>query len=169
MVVEDTRKMTLEEVDAALARLAQREVALVVVEACYEQQINKLKAEAESRAQPIREEIDSLAAKIRDYVDAHRASFTKPRSRKTPFGQYGLRSVSNVEIEDEELLVEFAGRNPSMGITATKVSVDKKALRTALEVHGDRVPGARISTGEVTFYQVAKSLLDEAKAKALSK
>jgi hypothetical protein len=96
---------------------------------------------------------------------AHPEQFTKPRAVTTDYGKLGRRTVSNVDVADDELLIQWALDNAHLDcIRVTRAPV-KPAIAERLRA-GQAVPGCSLVTGEEAFYTVAKALLEDAAAES---
>jgi len=162
-VLNDNRKyrsMTEAEADTIFAEIARLEIEITKTVSGYEKRLNALKMECTDKIAADTEKLEELEKDLCAYIDANKDRFVKPRARKTTFGKYGLRSVTNVEIKDEQRVIEFADRH---GLYLYKIEkkVDKTAVREAL-LADKPVTGAFIKSGEESFYNVAKSLIDSA-------
>lgn len=156
------QQMTVEEADALFARLAVIGAAIDRSAAETEKRIAELKAAHEKRVEANREEYGDLVERLTRYVNAHHSRFVKPRQRQTPFGKYGLRTVTDVRITDETLVMDFSDKR-ELALYSTVRKVDKAAVGKAIEQYGE-VPGAAIVSGSVASYTVDKKVLDQTKS-----
>lgn len=161
----DNRKfiaMTEVEADEVFASIAQLETECAAIDAVAEQRIAAIKRDAEDAAAIKRAEIIRKAAELERYITAHRDRFQSPRARKTNWGQYGLRTVTNVQVTNETELMAFATINNRRDLIEVVTKLDKSGVAAAID-KGEALPGAAKVTGERTFYKTAKALLDAAK------
>lgn len=164
-VLSDNRKykaMTAAEADALLEKIVGHKIEEVKLAAAYEKKLAAIKSEFEDKAEPIRKLMGGLALELEAYILANPERFAKPRARKTLFGSYGLRTVSSLEITDEQAVIA-AARMQTLPLFTEIIKVDKKAVEKAIS-EGYDVPGAEIQSGERAFYKESKELLDQAKA-----
>ena len=159
--------MTVEDADALMRDLAECEVQIAKLTAEAEAKITALKARLAERCAPLEARSGASAVKMADYIDNHHDRFAKPRARKTPFGSYGLRQVSNIEIADRNALLEHVISVGLENCYSVTYKLDMAGIAKAIS-DGYELPGVSVQTGERSFYKVAKSLIDEAK-KALEK
>lgn len=163
-IITDTRAalaMSVQEADQLFQRLAEATVIAMAVAAAYDQRLADIKAEAATAREQHLAIIKPLEARLRDYINAHPERFQKPRMRKTEFGQYGLRTVTNLEITDEMAAIMSVKAQALQALVITE-KLDKKAIEKAIS-DGATISGAEIRTGEIVKYDVKKELLDRVK------
>lgn len=154
--------MTVAEADELFSLIAIDEIDAARVAAQFEKRLAAIKADAEAVLGPIKARIGDRAKCLAAYIEAHKDDrFVKPRNRKTAFGTYGIRAVSNVEITDaDELLAELK----SKGLAACyeiKERILKAAVGKELEA-GIELSGAELRSGVRAEYKVEKKLLEAA-------
>ena len=156
----DTRTLrTDDDARQQFAAVARAEIEIEKVRAAEEARIAAVKAEAAAQLAPLAAERDRLAAPLTAYICVHADRFVRPRAVKTDFGRFGLRTVSNVEIGNRDLVEQWAlshGYDDCVIITR-RLSVP--ALRKRLN-QGDSVPTTEIVTGDEAFYSVDRELID---------
>lgn len=162
--LQDNREaiaMTAEEADAVMQRIAEISVSMTAEAAQYEEQITTIKSAAAEASKQFNGMLAPLEEQLTAYINAHPERFAKPRMRKTDFGSYGLRSVTKLEITDENAALMSV---KAQGIPAYTVieKLDKKAIEKAIS-DGKEITGAEVRSGELAKYTVAKALLDQAK------
>ena len=166
-VLNDNRKMqsmTADEADRLFAEIAELELQAAAIGADGDAAMQTLKTKYEQWLAEAKFQLPEKVTELTAYILANSERFQKPRARKTPEGQYGLRSVSNLEISDGSKVyayVKGAGMNECFEI---KVVLKKDAVLKALN-EGHQIPGAEIVSGERAFYKVAQELLQKAKGK----
>lgn len=165
--MSDTRKMSQEKADQLLEEIAGLEIELIRELVPLEAEINRLKSEAAAVKDKFGGAIKLKADELKTYVLANPDKFKKPKSRKTPFGKYGMRDLSNLEIDNEMKLLEFLMENRMTDYFKTEHKVMKTPLRAAIK-KGLDIPGVRIEDGESSFYQVDKTLLKQAEKETIS-
>jgi len=154
--------MTIQEADELFARIATDEIELARIAAQYEKRIAAIKADAEAVLGPVKARIAERAAKLAAYIEAHKDDrFVKPRNRKTSFGTYGLRAVSNVEVTDLQLLLADLTARGLTDCFEVNTRIAKAAVGKQLEA-GVELSGAEIRSGVRAEYKVDKALIDEA-------
>lgn len=153
------RAMTVQEADALFQEIALLTVKIEKTKANYEKKIAELKASAGRETEAPEAELRDKVAVLTAYINANPDRFIKPRQHQTDYGKYGVRSVSNLEITDEEA-VKLAVK--ALGIPALVVTekLDKKALEKAIG-DGLSIPGCELRQGEIASYTVAKALMEE--------
>ncbi len=153
------KAMTVERVNALFRSIALLTVRRDKIKAACEKRIADLKAAADRELDPLDAELKDMAAELAAYIDHNSDRFIKPRQRVTDYGKYGLRTVSNLEIVDEELA---KANVRARGIPALVVTekLDKKALEKAISDEKE-IDGVEFRTGEIASYTVAKALAEE--------
>lgn len=154
--------MTVADADQIMRQIADEEISLAALRARAERKIADVKLALETASAPAERRIRELAAKLSRYIDAHQELFQRPRARKTDWGNYGIRTVSGLKIEDAEALIDYAVQNALPGIIETRVRLSRTGVEKAL-AEGVELPGAAIVRGERSFYKIEKALLDRAK------
>lgn len=153
------QQMTPEQADALFASLAVLDAGIRRAAAETDKKIADLKKSFEERTADDSEQCKILAERLKAYIAAHRGRFVRPRQRKTPFGQYGLRTVTDTKIIDEQFVMAFSDER-RLGLYTVTRKIDKNAVGRAIEQYGE-VPGAKIVSGDVASYTVSKSVLDQ--------
>ena len=160
--IADNRKyrtMTEEEADDLFQQVAILELKSAKIKAAYEKKIADLKLSCESELETMAMELTYAAEELSAYILAHPERFVKPRQRKTKYGQYGLRSVSSISIQDPGSALADV---KTKGIPAVVISekLDKKALERAI-ADGYTIAGVVVEKGEIASYKVTR-VLEEA-------
>lgn len=165
-VLNDSREMTIDQADQLMQDIGNLEIQVIKFVATREKRVADIKSECEETIKPLADEIEEKGMLLQQFIKNNPNRFKKPKARITPFGKYGVRKVSNTEIEDEQAVIEYAKENrlPLFSITE---KVDKKAVKAAIE-GGKEIPGAEFKEGSESFYKVEKKLLDAAKQNILS-
>ena len=153
------KAMTVERADALFRSIALLTAKRDKIKAAYEKRIADLKAAADRELDPLDAELKDMSAELAAYIGHNPDRFVKPRQRPTDYGKYGLRTVTNLEIVDEELAKASVR---AQGIPALIVTekLDKKALEKAIS-DGKEIDGVELRTGEIASYTVAKALAEE--------
>ena len=165
IVLRDNRKykaMTAAEADALLEEIVKMSIEDTRQAAIYDKKLAAIKSEFEDKVNPLRTLMKQQAAELEAYINANPERFAKPRARKTPFGSYGLRSVSSLEITDEAAVIAIV-KAKALPLYTEVIKLDKKAVEKAI-CDGHSIPGAEIQSGERAFYKANKELIDAAKA-----
>ena len=155
----ELRAMTVQDTDELHRRIALVTVRINKILAGYEKKIADLKADADADVASLREVLKQDAGKLTQCIRLHGERFVKPRMRKTDYGKYGLRTVSNVEILDEASALISCKAQQIPAVIASE-RLDKKALEKAL-TDGLTIAGVELRTGEIASYTVDKSLMEE--------
>ena len=153
------RVISVQQADELFQQIALLTVQINKVKAGYEKRIADLKAlNAAQIAEPARL-LAEAEKMLKDYILANPERFIKPRQRQTEYGKYGLRTVANLEIINEE---DVKAACAAQGIDAVIYieKLDKKALEKAL-ADGAAIPGCEIRSGEIASYTVLKALMED--------
>jgi len=158
----DTRISSAVDPVATLDAIAADELLVIAEAARRDRQVDRARsaytvatAEAEARLAVNRTRLNA-------YIMANQDEFRKPRARKTPKGSFGLRTVSNVAVDDEPAVIAWADDNGYTDVVTREPKISKSAIRARLDA-GESVPGVALEQGDVSFYRLAKSLVDAAK------
>ena len=153
------RSMTVQEADALFREIALLTVKISKIEAGYEKRIADLKAAANGETEPLEADLREKVAVLTAYIQANPERFIKPRQHQTDYGKYGVRTVSNLEITDEEA-VKLAVKAQGIPALVVTEKLDKKALEKAIS-DGQSIDGCELRRGEIASYTVAKALMEE--------
>lgn len=151
--------MTVQQADALFQEIALLTVKIEKTKAQYEKRIAELKAAAGRETEAPEAELREKAAVLTAYINDHPERFIKPRQHQTDYGKYGVRTVSNIEITDEEAVKAAVKANAIPALVVIE-KLDKKALEKAIG-DGLSIPGCEMRRGEVASYTVAKALMEE--------
>ena len=160
--IDDTREfdaMTVEEADSLFQAIAIKETEIKKHNAICDKKIAVLKLNLENTIAPLRNDIAELSKRLSEYVKLHKERFIKPRQRSTNFGKYGVRTVTELIITDEQAVIDFAKAN-NLPLYKTEIKLDKKAIEKLI-VDGKEIPGAYRKVGDIISYNVAKVKEDE--------
>lgn len=153
------RAMTVQQADALFQEIALLTVKIEKTKASYEKRIAELKAAAGRETEAPEAELREKVATLNHYILANPERFLKPRQHQTDYGRYGVRTVSNLEITDEEAVKAAVKENAIPALLVIE-KLDKKALEKAIG-DGLSIPGCEMRRGEVASYTVAKALMEE--------
>lgn len=169
VILHDTRNasaMSVAEADKLFARIATDEIELARVALQFEKRIAAIKADADAVLGPIKARIGDNAKVLAAYITAHKDDrFVKPRNRKTSFGTYGIRAVSNLEITDMEALMADLKSKGLKECYEVYEKVIKGQVSKRLD-DGVQLEGAEVRTGIRAEYKVDKALIEDALQRA---
>ncbi|MBO4630596.1 MAG: host-nuclease inhibitor Gam family protein [Lentisphaeria bacterium] len=154
----DIRAMTVPQADELFRRIAMNTIRIKEINAGYERRIAVLKTAAEQEIDPLEKELERLSGELNQYIRCHPERFIKPRQHVTDYGKYGLRTVSKLEIMDEEV-VKASIRKENIPALIVIERLDKKALEKALS-EGKEIKGCEFHTGEMAGYTITRTLTD---------
>lgn len=166
-VMDDSRHMTQREADNLMRDIAELEIEVVRITAKFERMITDLKSEAEARTTDLADRIAAKSEELRGYIKNNPQEFKRPKSRQTPYGKYGRRNVANIKIDEPADVIKFSDEHKDLQLYHMVAKIDKSAVKAALR-DGLDVSGARLITGEESYYNVEKKLLENAKKNVLS-
>ena len=149
---------TVAEADKKFEQLAQLEITIKAKKAAAEKKIAAIKAKLIADTETAQDEYNKLVKWLDAYILASKGRFIKPRMRKTEFGKYGLRTVTNLHVSDKQQVIESSDRL-ELALYETKRSIIKKAVERAL-VDGKDISGAVMISGDVAGFKVSKELLE---------
>ncbi len=155
----DIDAMTDEQADELFAELAMADIRARKAQAAAEKKIADVKARCQEETEEDRQTVKRLAEQLAQYVMAHRGRFVKPRQRKTPYGKYGLRTATRLQVADEEALVDLSNER-GLGLTTVAVRLDKGAVAHALGDGIDLQGLAEIVCGDIASYDIDRRLLN---------
>jgi hypothetical protein len=152
---------TIEEAEALHAEIARAEIQIEVARARAEARIATIKKETDAKTAPVLSEIAEKRKALAAFIDGRRELFKRPRTRKTDWGEFGLRSVTDLLIDDREALIdELLERGYDDCLKTTRSPV-KAAIRDRIR-QGEDFPGARLRTGDTAVCTTARALIREA-------
>ena len=166
IVMDDNRAalaMTEAEADLVFQSIAEETILLTRKMAEYERHLAAVKAEAAADKAQSDAILKPLVRQLSDYIKAHPEQFAMTRARKTPFGSYGLRKVSDLEITDEAALINALKVHDVREGYEVTTKIVKKVIERMVRSGDTRIAGAVIRKGERVGYTVKKELLDNAK------
>lgn len=159
--IKDNRiaqSMTIEQADELFREPALKETEANKQNAITDKKIAVIKENHAINIAALQCEITALKEQLSDYIGIHTERFQKPRQRATNFGKYGVRTVTEVKLIDEEAIIAFA-KEQNLPLFKIEYKLDKKAIEKLL-LDGKEVPGATRIVGDVISYSVTK-LKDE--------
>lgn len=161
----DPRTLTTVDPDLLMQHIAELTIELEAQDAELEAAIAAIKAEHEENTAVAREDLAQLKDRLGRWIEAHPELFVKPKTRRNNWGEYGLRQVTDLDVEDAEQLLQLIIAANETELYTTKHALDKRAILARLQ-EGHTIAGARIRQGDVTVCKVAKALVDAARAAA---
>ena len=165
-VMDDNREalaMTEAEADQVFQAIAEETILLTRQMAEYERRLAAVKAEAAAAKAESDAILKPLVKKVLDYIKAHPEQFAMTRAKKTPFGSYGLRKVSDLEITDEAALINALKVHDVREGYEVTTKIVKKVIERMVRSGDTRIAGAVLREGERAGYTVKKELIDNAK------
>jgi hypothetical protein len=157
----DLRLASLDE-----ARDTMREIALVtkrlaVSNARHEKKVADLAASHEADTEGRRLALDRLREDLGVFVERNKQLFQDPRTVKTEFGEFGLRTVSDLVLLNDEQALQHVMERGYVDCFETIHKLVKPALRKRLEAE-EPIPGAMVRSGDTVVCKVSKTLIEDA-------
>lgn len=142
--LSETRSMTIDGAKAALEQLAHAACRLAAKKAKKEKRLLEIESTFEEETKADAQEAERLTLLIREFCRGNPHLFTKPRKMKTPFGEFGMQTVSDLKIDNEEaLILVLTERGLEEECIKTVRKPDKDAVRALIEA-GQTIPGATV-------------------------
>jgi len=121
------------EVDAALRKIAEAQIAIDDIEAEMNRQIIGAKKVAEQESKAYNDQISKLEMDIAEYVKEHRSELGSKKSKLLHFGEVGFRLSTRISIPSAKdkvnaIIRELKARR-MLDCVITKETVDKDNLR----------------------------------------
>lgn len=158
------RGMSVEEADQLFQEIAEIKLELVAIAADGDRELAEVAAKYKRMGEERLKEYEDKYARLERYITANPERFQKPRARKTEFGQYGKRDVSNLEIKNPEELLEYLKLHLLKEFYKVTETLNRKAVEKYVR-EGKSLPGAKIAEGERIRIDVAQELMEKAKAR----
>jgi len=166
--LRDTRNSTIQTMEDARAlfdSIAQSEIKIARAEAMTEARIATIKEQHAAKVAMIDPDLNAKREALAEYIDQHRDEFAKPRKVKTDFGTFGLHAATKLDFLNKTAAIEFVVDQGMVNCFETVYKPVAKGMQAALE-SGTKIPGARLLSGDIAHYTVAKALIKEAKETA---
>jgi hypothetical protein len=143
--------------------IALKTIAIEKSKAALEDKIAKLKAAHEEATAETRAALDADKAALSTWIAANPDKFQKPRTVKTEFLEFGLRTVTDLVVSDEPAAINHCLANDGLlgDVVVTVHKLDKTQARAAI-AQGNVIPGCQVRTGDTCVCKVNKALIDEA-------
>lgn len=157
---------SLPEAKVIMQNIAETTCHLEARKARIEKQITDIKAKLAGLCAEDIADLEEFEKVLSAFIMSHQDLFQKPRKIVTEFGSFGLQAVSEVVIEDETKFLKHVIEHELYDCFKTVRTPVKDAIKARLEAK-EHIPGVTLKTGDTAVYKVAKTLVDEAKEKAL--
>jgi hypothetical protein len=156
----------LDQAKTAFQEIAQLTCRLEHQKARVERQIADIKAKLAEISETDASNLHKLEVALTAFIQSHQDMFVHPRKIVTDFGSFGLQAVNEIVIEDQAKALAFLINNSLTDCYKMSPTLVKTAIKARFEA-GQSIPGCTLKTGDTAVYKVAKTLVDEAKEKAL--
>lgn len=153
--------LSLDDAGILMREIALIEKRLAVSGARLEKKVADAKAIHNAETEGRRLALDKLRERLAAFITANPGLFQDPRTVKTEFGAFGLRTVTEVGIVDQERALQAVRTAGYDDCFATLQSLILPAVRKRLEA-GENIPGVLLRSGDVVVCKVSKTLIDEA-------
>ena len=155
----DARDTTFADADGLLQQLFDTRLAILRLEAAAEKQISELRDQLALNTAQDRQRLELAEARLSAFIHAHKDAFSKPRMRQTPWGKYGMRTSTRLEISDPAALLQWAKDNGYADLFKVEETLVKPAVTKRLQA-GELVPGADLDTSETPEYKLDTAALE---------
>lgn len=157
--ITDPRDVTFEQTDTLIAEIFDARLTILRREAAAEAQIATIRETLQEETADERRRLELAEARLSAAIHAHREAYQKRRMRVTPWGKYGLRTSTRVEIDDPDLVISHAKSAGQLDLVRTTESVNKDAVARRLRA-GEAVPGTRLDQAEASEYKLDTAALE---------
>ncbi len=158
----ETRNVTLSAATGMMEALAHCACRMAIVQAKKAKKIAEIESQFADASKADKAEAELLTLKLKAFCTANPHLFEKPRKMKTPFGEFGLQSVSDLSIDNAEALIQALMLAGYEECWKTETKIVKENVRTRME-NGEEFPGATIRRSENDpVVKVAPALLKKA-------
>ena len=137
-------------------------IALAKKDAVFENRIAKLKAEHEEETRFERVHVGAYGDLLAHFIEQHKNLFADPRKIKTSMGSFGLQAVSELAIDQPDRIEQYLLDAGYEDCYETVRKLIKPAIKKRIEA-GEKMPGAKIVSGDTAVYKVDKTLIDQAR------
>lgn len=166
--IADTRSpiQTTDDADQCMAAIAKTECQIALIKARAHNKIATINQKLAADLIAPKATLEKKAVGLTAFILAFRSLFTKPRQRKTESGSYGLRNVSEVVIDNTEILIAHLMEQGYEECFEVKRTPIKKTIMERLK-KDEQIPGCFLNQGDVATYKTSPGLIAEAKESAL--
>jgi len=133
-----------------------------IIVARAEKRIAAISEKAQADIAEVDTRIAPFADQLNTFILTHKDQFEKPRAVKTPDGRFGLRSVSNVDVFNEDRALDCICAKGYDDCIERRVSFKKSEIAKILR-DGKKIDGCRLEEGELAFFIVDKTLVNGAR------
>lgn len=162
----DTRGMNLAGATGMMETLAHCACRLAITKAKKAKRLTEIESEFADKLLPDEQQAELLTLKLKEFCRANPHLFQTPRKVKTAFGEFGLQTVSDLAVENPDVLLQTLMDRAYEDCMKTEIRIIKDAVRARLEA-GEEIPGATVRRSENDpVVKIAPKLLKEAVAKA---
>lgn len=147
-----------DDVDQALAEIGTIDRELGLLESAQQEGIDAIKATTKAAAEPLQARKKALEALMQQYAEAHRAEFSKAKTKTLTFGSVGFRLSHSVVIKR---VADTLQALKDLGLQAcirTKEEPDKDAMKN-LPLETLAAVGAGLKTVDAFGYEVDRDKL----------
>lgn len=156
-----------EDVNDALRKIAEAQIALNDIEGDMQKQIVGAQKVAEEQSKPYKDSIAKLEREIKDFTEEHREDMGKAKSMSLTFGEVSFRLSTSVSLpRAKEKLAEIIRRLKARKMTEC-IIVEEKVSKENLKKYGKdtvNAVGATWKQSDVFGYEVNLAKLEQVKA-----
>jgi phage host-nuclease inhibitor protein Gam len=153
---------TMDEATVLFNNLARNILTVEARSAALEKRIATLKAQHEAATADLASAIQEDAQALTRFIELNRPLFKNPRKVKTSFGSFGLQTVSELVVTDQEKVVEALLDRGYEDCFKTVTTLVKPPIKARLEA-GEKLIGVSVKTGDTAVYKVDRALIQNAR------
>jgi phage host-nuclease inhibitor protein Gam len=158
---------SLEDVNTALARLAELRRNVALIETDMNAEIDRIKGNAYGEAEPYHQQISSLDQALARYADYNKAEiFTRKKSLELAFGIIGYRASSKIKLlakRSWEQVLQTLHDHARGDLIRVKEEPDKEKMK-GLSTEYLKEIGCKVIQEDVFYYELAEQALQDVPA-----
>lgn len=141
-----------DEVNQALREIAEIDRDVFQVEADLNNEINKLKLEAEAKVLPKAARKQELEKQVQEFTESRMDDFKDSKTKNLTFGEVGFRKTTSLITRNVKAIIEAIKQNRMQDCLKISVSIDKEELAKYDDASLERV-GAKRKVEDKFFYK----------------
>lgn len=161
--IDDNRLESVEQADLVMADITKLEVAKELEKARANSKIATVKANLVGKMTEIDARLNPLTRRLAAFITGNAGLFKKPRKRKMEAGEYGFQAVSELVIDNEELMLKNLVKGKHYGCIKREPKPVKTAIAKLLK-KGITISGCHLKTGDTVVHKPSPKLIKAAKA-----
>ena len=140
---------------------------MAVAGARAEKAIADLKVRHMERIQSDNDRAAELRDTLAGWILANKPLFAAKRKVVTDFGSFGLQTVSELQITNDSVLIEYLleqGYEDCLKVVRTPI---KPAIKSRIDA-GETMPGCHVRSGDTAVYKVSRAIIADEIEKAVA-